>query len=206
MSHNLHPHHLRRVKLNDLHPTQIAVGEIEVEHKRREWAPLSKQQRRKRLDSHVFPAVLGPMDVPYIVDHHHLGLALQREDVDEIWISVLDELSWLNKTTFWRTMEFRAWTHPYDARGMRQDYDLIPRRLADLQDDPHRSLAALVRDAGGFAKSPVPFAEFLWADFFRAHFPRQRLAKNPQGALREALALSHADDARYLPGWTRAQP
>jgi hypothetical protein len=36
-----------------------------------------------------------------------------------------------------------------------------------MKDDPYRGLAPAVRDNGGFAKVPTPFAEFEWANYFR---------------------------------------
>lgn len=37
----------------------------------------------------------------------------------------------------------------------------LPASLADLPDDPFRSLAALVRKAGGYAKTRTPYSEFM---------------------------------------------
>jgi hypothetical protein len=201
VSHDLHPHLLKRVQLHGLRPTQVSVGEFEVELKREEWTQLSKRERRKRLDDYVFPSVLGPKQEVYIVDHHHLGLALLREEIDEVWISVLDELSWLTKNTFWRVMEFRAWTHPYDQHGVRLEYANMPKTLLDMRDDPFRSLAALVRTAGGFSKTQAPFAEFLWADFFRSQLDATKVKRDVRAAVQPALKLARRSDARYLPGW-----
>ena len=115
----------------------------------------------------MFPAVIGPGGEYFIIDHHHLGIALIEQGVKDGYVAVLDDLSWLELPVFWRTMEFRSWSHPYDRRGRRCDYREMPRRLKDLQDDPYRSLAGLVRRAGGYAKDEAPFVEFLWADYFR---------------------------------------
>jgi len=202
MSHDRHPHHVRHVPLESLRPTQITVGKQEVRDKCREWATLARQARRERLASHVFPAVLGPRQQIYIIDHHHLGLALLRERVTEVWVAMLDDLSGVDRDLFWRVMEFRSWAHPFDARGRRRDYRRIPRRLQDLQDDPYRSLAARVREAGGYAKSPVPFAEFLWADYLRTRIDTAQLRRRPRRALREALDLARSSRASFLPGWS----
>jgi len=37
--------------------------------------------------------------------------------------------------------------------------------ISDLVDDPYRSLAGGLRQAGGFAKDTTPFSEFIWVDF-----------------------------------------
>jgi hypothetical protein len=37
----------------------------------------------------------------------------------------------------------------------------MPKKLTKLQNDAYRSLAGLVRLAGGYAKDEAPFSEFL---------------------------------------------
>jgi hypothetical protein len=173
-----------------------------VEHKARQWAALGKKRRRIEIEHHVFPAVLGPGGSYFIVDHHHLGVALLEEGIDEVFVTVLDDLSWLKPSVFWRTMEFRSWSHPYDSRGLRRDYRDMPPGLSQLEDDPYRSLAGLVRAAGGFAKDQAPFVEFLWADFFRQHIAARTLKKNLRRATRAGIRLAQSSEARYLPGWS----
>jgi len=193
---------LARAKLKQLRPTQLSVGYVEVALKARQWERMGKKRRKAELPSHVFPAVVGPEKNYYIIDHHHLGIALMNAGIEEVFVAVLDDLSWLQPPTFWRTMEFRAWSHPYDSRGIRRDYRDMPQRLTQLKDDPYRSLAGLVRNAGGFAKDQAPFAEFLWADFFRPQVAARLIDKDPKRATREALRLARSDEARYLPGWS----
>ena len=90
----------------------------------------------------------------------------------------------------------------FDARGERRPCTDIPARITDLADDPHRSLAGLLRSAGGFAKDASPFAEFLWADYLRPHISRAQIRKTLDAALREAQGLAKSPLARYLPGWS----
>jgi len=193
---------LARVRLARLRPTQFSVGYAEVLLKAREWARLGRKRRSAELESHVFPAVLGPGHEYFIVDHHHLGIALIDEGVKEVFVSVLDDLSWLDAPVFWRTMEFRAWSHPYDRRGRRRDYREMPRRLTQLENDPYRSLAGMVRRAGGFAKDQEPFVEFLWADFFRPRVSARLIRREQRRATALAMRLARSSDARYLPGWS----
>lgn len=198
--------HLIQVPLAALHPTQITVGNAEVAAKRAQWAALDAKARSSTLAGHWFPAVRGPGGRYFIVDHHHLGLALDEENVESVWVMVLDDLSAVEGEQFWRAMEFHRWAHPYDERGRRRDYDAIPSRISKLRDDPYRSLAGLVREAGGYAKDAEPFAEFLWADFFRPQIARKTLRTPgsptlPAEALQQALALARQPSGRYLPGW-----
>ena len=73
--------------------------------------------------------------------------------------------------------------------------------MADLKDDPFRSLAGELRRIGGFAKDTTPFSEFLWADFLRRNLSRKRVEANFDKALEKALALAKGKTAVYLPGW-----
>ena len=193
---------LASVRLARLRPTQLTVGYVEVTLKAQEWARLAKKRRKIELEYQVFPAVLGPGRDYFIIDHHHLGIALIDEGIRDVLVTVLDDLSYLESSVFWRTMEFRSWSHPYDHRGRRCDYRDMPRRLMQLRDDPHRSLAGLVRRAGGFAKDQEPFVEFLWADFFRPRVSVRLIKREQRRATALGLRLARSSEARYLPGWT----
>lgn len=195
-------HHLVSEEPARLRPTQMTVGRAEVATKRREWAALDHKERRETLQQEVFPAVLGLAHRYYIIDHHHLGLALIEEGVDQVWIAVQDDLSWLAPDVFWRTMEFRTWAHPFDARGRRRDWREIPRSLTQMKDDPYRTLANRVHEAGGYAKSPAPYAEFLWADFFRTYLGAGTVRRNLPLAVRSGVKFAKSPAARYLPGWS----
>ena len=197
---------LARARLTRLRPTQLSIGYAEVELKAAQWARLGKRQRVIELEQHVFPAVLGPSKAYYIIDHHHLGIALLQQGIDEVLLGVLDDLSWLEQSVFWRTLEFRSWAHPFDHKGRRRSYRDMPRSLLGLEDDPYRSLAGMVRRAGGYAKEEQPFAEFLWADFFRPRVPERLIKRDPRRATRDGLRLARSLDARYLPGWAGKAP
>ncbi|BCQ52620.1 ParB-like protein [Burkholderia gladioli] len=194
--------HLIPARLAALKPTQMTIGFREVEAKRKHWQSLGKKARREAIDLHWFPAVLGPGQALFIVDHHHLGRALLEEGVTDVKAMLLKDLSWLDDTIFWRMMEHNQWVHPFGPDGSRHDYDRLPGVLTELRDDPYRSLAGELRTAGGYAKDTTPFSEFLWADYLRGKIPVERIRKHFAKALKEALAHAHALDARYLPGWT----
>ena len=194
--------HLFKTDLHGLRPTQITVGYAEVEQKRGLWSGLGKGERQKFLDSHWFPAVRGPKDNFYIVDHHHLGRALLEEGVTQCYVVLLKDLALLEKDEFWTVMDHHQWMHPYDAKGRRCPVANLPKALGELADDPYRSLAGEVRHAGGFPKDATPFAEFLWADFFRRRIKLAQLQRDPDVALQTALTLCHSPLAAHLPGWS----
>ena len=64
--------------------------------------------------------------------------------------------------------------------------------VAELIDDPFRSLAGELRRAGGFAKDTTPFSEFLWADFLRRRVKRETVEADFKHALEKALELAKA--------------
>ena len=205
MSAREHPQ-LVDVDLRKLRPTQITAGFAEIAQKRAAWASLARKARRSLLESHWFPAVLGPRERYHIVDHHHLGVALLQEGVEQVSVMVLADFSYLAPAIFWRVMEQHNWAHPFDQTGQRRDFDAIPSRISQLVDDPYRSLAGFLRTAGGYAKDTSAFAEFLWADYPRQHIALEQVRKSMDIAVREGLGLAKSPLARYLPGWSGVTP
>lgn len=202
---------LINVRLDELHPTQMTVGAAEVVARRAEWAALKPKQRKKVHEGHWFPAVKGPGGRYFIVDHHHLGAALHEEHIGQAWVMALEDFSGMAPDMFWRLMEFNRWAHPYDHKGRRCAYADIPDAFTGLRDDPYRSLAGFVRRAGGYAKDAAPYAEFLWAEFFRtqpslAALARSRDGHVPDATLHAALALANEPAALHLPGAAAATP
>lgn len=204
----MHTHHpqLYPARLRKLRPTQMTVGYAEVAAKQVQWQDMRKNARKHFLHNHWLPAVRGPKSNYYIVDHHHLGRALLDQGVEDCHVIVLKDLSHLAPDEFWLQMDQAQWVHPYDAKGRRRPVDELPRTLEDLADDPYRSLAGEVRRAGGFPKDATPFAEFLWADFFRRRIGAGVVRKTPQQALAQALVLCHSPEAAHLPGWSGVAP
>eukprot|EP00879_Flechtneria_rotunda_P016523 GHRR01017292.1.p1 GENE.GHRR01017292.1~~GHRR01017292.1.p1 ORF type:complete len:218 (+),score=61.99 GHRR01017292.1:141-794(+) len=160
----------QRVAVLDLHPTQLAVGMQQVHEKMEKVA--SKQQKGpealdKFLQNHPVPVVLGPNHSPYLIDHHHLCLALQMMGIPQCYAGVVRDYSQLNPEQFWAAMAFHNYLWPYDANGNPVDIHelpkLLPHTVKGLVDDPYRSLAALVRKAGGYTKSTKPFSEVSYA-------------------------------------------
>jgi hypothetical protein len=192
---------LTPVAVRDLRPTQITVGMREVALKRQMIRSQSARKTGTFLGSHMVPVVLGPKKRNYVTDHHHLARALLEEGIRDVLVTVISDLSSLDKEAFFVVLDNRGWMHPFDENGKRRDYDAIPKTMADLIDDPYRSIAGELRRQGGFAKDTTPFSEFLWADFFRRRIDRDAVAKNFDKAVKEALSLSKGKDADYLPGW-----
>lgn len=187
----------------------------------------------------------------YLIDHHHLAAALHSLGVQECYAAVVRDYSTppaaaaaaasspspsapggggaeedeQQEASFWRLMRRDGCLWPHDASGKEVAWEELPRRLprsvAELGDDPYRSLAGLVRRAGGYEKSARPFAEFVWANHLRERVPLPGEEEGPRGgsggnttntsAVLDVsplvpLAMAHAShrDAEGLPGFTPA--
>ena len=204
MSSHFHEPVLHATKIVDLRPTQLTVGMREVRAKRLAWRQRQVGQFEQYLSAHMVPAIAGPGGKRYLIDHHHLTLALLKEGVESVFVSLVADFSRLDEDSFWNLMDFRGWTHPFDAKGRRQSWKKLPRSVDRLEDDPYRSLAGELRNIGGFAKDSTPFSEFVWADFFRRRIEVKQLEDHFEEALAKALELARSPEADYLPGWCAA--
>ena len=116
-------------------------------------------------------------------------------------VGVVRDLSALDASAFWIYLDHLSWVHPYDQHGRRRSFKDMPSSMRSLRNDPYRSLAGEVRDAGGFAKSDQPFLEFLWTNFFRTNVPAELLeAEHQQGAQKGAAARAIRQRPNIFPG------
>jgi hypothetical protein len=194
------------VAIADLRPTQITVGMREVLAKRKRWRETRSKKGGEFLGKHMIPVILGAKRRHYVIDHHHLARALYDEGVKKLAVTVVIDLSALDRDAFWTVLDNRNWMHPFDAEGRRRHYRDIPKTVAELVDDPFRSLAGELRRAGGFAKDTTPFSEFLWADFLRRRLKRKSVERDFERAIEQALQLAKSPAANYLPGWCGPAP
>jgi hypothetical protein len=190
---------LQPIPLLSLHPTQMTVGMREVEEKRRRWREQeSKKEQAKLLGKHMIPVVLGPGKRHYVVDHHHLARALHDEGVKDILVSVIADLTMVDRDAFWVVLDNHRWVHPYDAKGERRHFRDVPKTVAGRSvPQPCRRAAPRRR----LSKDTTPFSEFLWADFLRRKMSRKKVESDFENATEKALALAKSKDAVYLPGW-----
>ncbi len=194
---------IQSVSVKALRPTQIAVGKHRVKAKRTELR-LRERQPQELVDfilANPIRVVIGPEALVYIIDHHHLGCALLKEDFKTAPVEVDGDFSKLAIAEFWKAMEAKAWVHAVDGKGKQRTIDDIPKKLADMEDDPYRSLAGDARQQGAFTKTLTPYMEFTWADYFRASIKLKEVKSDYMGALKKAIALCAAPDAAKLPGY-----
>ena len=192
---------IQQAPIGSLCPTQLTIGLIEVEAKRRHLSALSAKEQRDFLESHPMPAVIGPGKRLYITDHHHLARAALEAGVASGYFTIDADFSSHEHDEFWRKMDENSWVHPFDRNGVRHHYACIPGHLGELTDDVYRSLAGFVRDAGGYEKTSTAFAEFIWADFFRRNVAIEDVIADFQGAVRQAQRLARSRLAKGIPGF-----
>jgi hypothetical protein len=199
---------LHSTAILELRPTQMTLGMREVLRKRNSWSERDPAGLEKFLASHMAPVILGPGGRKYLTDHHHLVRALHDAGIGSVLAHVLADLHKLDFAAFWNIMDYHGWTHPFDAKGRRCDYDELPETIEDMADDPYRSLAGELRYIGGYAKATAPFSEFVWADFLRSRIKPKAVKKDFSAALAVSLELAKSDEASYLPGFCapRAKP
>jgi hypothetical protein len=191
---------LMNVSIADLAPTQITAGMREVDFKRGRWREKNSLDAGFYLNRHSIPVIRGPGVRHYIIDRHHLARALDDEGVKQVPILIVADMSALDFDSFWAALESRNWTHPFNGQGQRCSYIEIPSAVKYLVDDPFRSLAGVVKRAGGYVKDKKPFSEFRWADFLRRRIARGTDDSDCEHALACAMNLARSPEAAALPG------
>ncbi len=194
---------IQETAVGQLLPTQLTVGMIEVREKARHLKELKPKDLQEYLGDHPMPVVTGPGARRYITDHHHLARAAIESGVTSVFFSPQADLSKCAVQEFWREMDRNQWVHPLDQNGIRHHYALIPTDLNKLVDDVYRSLAAFVRNAGGYDKTPLAYAEFVWADFFRRNVAIEDIEANFNAAVESAIPLARSERAARLPGYRK---
>jgi hypothetical protein len=194
---------VQEAALQGLHPTQLTVGMIVVQDKRKHLAGMKAADRQDFMKEHPMPAVVGPQGTLYITDHHHLGRAALEVGAATGFFLVEADLSKCTLESFWKEMNENLWVHPLDENGVRHCYSTLPDSLGKLVDDVYRSLAGYVRDGGGFDKTPTAFAEFIWADFFRRNIAIETVRSDFQTAVQAGISLAHSKWAKNIPGYNR---
>src|SRR5712664_664481 len=92
---------LHTISIAELRPTQITVGMREVRAKQQSWQQQDPKKKAEFLGRHMIPVIRGPKDHLYVLDHHHLSLALHNEGVKEVLVSAVVDLRTLSKDEFW---------------------------------------------------------------------------------------------------------
>jgi hypothetical protein len=192
---------LKTVAINDLRPTQLTHGRREIHRKTLFYQSLSGHDLAMAMAEKPVPLVLGPGGSSFLIDHHHVAAALRHSGIKTMPAVLVADFSSLSYQEFWLSMEDHRWTYPYDAKGQRKSFTDMPDHVWEMEDDEYRSLAASVRDAGGYEKTSVPLEEFRWADLFRTYLPCPNTDDEFVSVERQALKLAKSKLAAGLPGY-----
>ncbi len=199
--------------LTKLRPLQGALGIREVDYKAKKGKGLKVQ----------IPVVFGPGNAFFVIDHHHTAAALLKAGKDRGECEVVNDEKNLPRSfttsrdekAFWHTLIEKKLVCLEDENGVEiphTDQDLpprLPRLLAQMPDDPYRSLVWLVRENGGICKGKdaPDFLEFSWADWFRPQYQKEKLQtlpwspKDQDDTVDDAVKKARAATAKGLPGW-----
>jgi hypothetical protein len=77
----------------------------------------------------------------------------------------------------------------------------MPEQVWELANGEFRSLAASVRDAGGYEKTSVPLEGFRCADLLRCNLPRPNSDDEFESLVKKAIKLAKSEIALGLPGY-----
>ncbi|MCC8400593.1 ParB/Srx family N-terminal domain-containing protein [Paraburkholderia sp. MMS20-SJTN17] len=192
---------MNTLEIERLRPTQVTHGMREIRDKTAMYKALNGHRLEMAIADKPIPVVYGPRGAPYAIDHHHVATALWFAGIKSVPFVLVSDLSSLLAAEFWLTMENRRWTYPYDAQGQRVAFADMRQHVWELADDEYRSLAASVRDAGGYEKTGVPLEEFRWSDFFRHTLPRPKGDAEFEALVKQATKLATSRSALGLPGY-----
>jgi hypothetical protein len=186
------------IRLDALRPTQPAVGMIQVEERAAKLK--GETDFTKYTARYALPVVQAPDGAFYLTDGHHFASMLTRAGAVKAKAHVIGRFD--NPATFWNEMRTRRWVYLYDQKGNAITPAALPARIADLADDPYRSLAGYAQNAGYFGKTNTYFMEFEWARYFGSRMgwrPIDRMTL--LSALQSAARLACQPEAKELPGY-----
>ncbi|MCS5497828.1 hypothetical protein NY547_11325 [Cnuibacter physcomitrellae] len=136
--------------------------------------------------------VIGPGGTLYLTDGHHTLTSFLEDSGPDVHVRlrVLGNLSGLSQTDFWDTMQAQKWVWLRDVDGNAITPSQLPTNvgLSNFEDDRYRSIMYFGRDIGYSADGAVPFQEFYWGSWLRAH-PELGVADWDQDDWAASLAL-----------------
>ncbi len=151
------------IDVNDLHPTQSAVGMGAVACKSgkiKRKADEGKLSDWLREDNRWVPMVRGPGGRFYLTDHHHLSTAVLNADIPDkqkrLYAYLLKDWSHMQADVFWKNMAKENLTWLKNPDGQPITPSELPATIDKLQDDPLRTLSAWVRSSCGYVKCNPP--------------------------------------------------
>ena len=165
-----------RIHTAELAPTQACIGGFEVVLKADRFKLMSPSTvdsylRRKQKKGKPVQVVKG-LHRYFVVDGHHtLSAILIACERTELELSVRADFSDCESADeFWERMSEDGLLYDKNL-GKPVSPEDFPDSLLELQDDPFRSIAWIIRKMGAYDDLKQPYQEFLIADFLRENMP-----------------------------------
>jgi hypothetical protein len=145
-------------------PTQAEVGYAWIQHKLEDYDSKSKAQ--DEMDQNPIPAVIGPDNMFYIVDHHHELCALDYSEYSDVSVTLnvsCDQRLLPTMNSFWETMKesrlVYLGAHPngnpnalplqITPEELPQDFTFT-QETKSFRNDPWRALASYARKVNSY--------------------------------------------------------
>lgn len=164
--------------LEKLHLTQFHFGLPRVLMLQKMFKTMDTQALNEFFATKPIPFVRGPDGRMWMIDRHHYIRAIfgnisdfqsRGINIDDLNIHFVEVENFSSASSideFFDLMTEKKLVFPFMYGVHRQPREL-PIDPMLLRDEYFRGLAWLVREADGFEKSGVPFAEFYWGEFLR---------------------------------------
>jgi hypothetical protein len=182
----------------ELLPTDPAVRKV-----------LNSQELSEWVESKPLRVIAVSDEELRVIDGHHMARILYLLGKQEAKVIVYydEALLELSEDEIWNLFRQNGWIHLRDRDRNSIHPHEIPRFIGDLNDDPFRSLAWMLKKLKVFKKTGVSFQEFIWADFLHSEFAEQGLDfdfSTPKGyrdALKESVEIiARKPEVLELPG------
>lgn len=159
-----------KLLIKDLHPTQFSLSFLEVDHKVNEFLSLLKEGKFDYYQKEKSVPVVKGKNHYFCIDRHHSIMACHQMGIQEVHCHLIQDWSDLQHDEFWKKMEESNLCFLYDNQNKKQDPEKLKKHVSQLDNDPYRSLAFLLRYNRILTKDEtIPFVEFKWAQFLRKY-------------------------------------
>lgn len=188
-----------------LQPTQLCVGLAEIRSRQNDFREETAEQRLRYLATKPVPMARSRSGELWMIDRHHrLRALVELAPEAEAYGYVALQLEVDGREAVLAQLQARGWLYLHDGRGNGPlPPASLPTHLAELQDDPYRSLVWKLKKERLIDPVPlIPFHEFRWGAWLRSRSlpPFSSMALEP--ALPAARALVRSRAASHLAGWT----
>lgn len=193
-------------KVLSLKPTQFSIGFYEVDKKMEKISKMNDKELQRYLDEHPVPVIVGPNNLFYMIDRHHLVRAAWELRISEVVVDIKADLSHLDGGEFWEVMKKAKWVYLFDQFGNGpHGEEKLPWDIRRMSDDPYRSLAWMLREQKVFTKVNRPYSEFVWANFFRDKIKIENTEKGLKQATQSAIEMvkNKLKGVEDLPGFNK---